>query len=126
MPCQGQHAGRVFQVATPCCWENLPDFSDYRGETELTASLEITYKDAYCPLTVYCGESREAFRPCSGIFFVDGVKRDKWIWCGDAFQAFCEPVSDGRCGHQQPDAVSSLDCTLPAGNKNVHSMWDGT
>lgn len=31
-PCQGEHAGRRFQVATPCCWENLPDFSNYRGE----------------------------------------------------------------------------------------------
>jgi len=31
-PCQGEYEGRTFQVATPCCWENLPDFSDYRGE----------------------------------------------------------------------------------------------
>lgn len=28
------------------------------------------------------------FRLCSGIFFVDGVKRDKWIWSGDAYQSF--------------------------------------
>lgn len=32
VPCQGEYAGRTFQVATPCCWENLSDFSDYRGE----------------------------------------------------------------------------------------------
>ncbi len=32
MPCQGEHQGKIFQVATPCCWENLSDFSDYRGE----------------------------------------------------------------------------------------------
>lgn len=32
VPCQGKYAGRIFQVATPCCWENLSDFSDYRGE----------------------------------------------------------------------------------------------
>lgn len=32
MPCQGEHSGRTFQVATPCCWETLPDFPDYRGE----------------------------------------------------------------------------------------------
>lgn len=27
------------------------------------------------------------FRLCSGIFFIDGVKRDKWIWSGDAYQS---------------------------------------
>lgn len=32
VPCQGEHAGRTFQAATPCCWENLSDFADYRGE----------------------------------------------------------------------------------------------
>ena len=30
-PCQGEHAGEVYQVATPCCWESHPDFSAYRG-----------------------------------------------------------------------------------------------
>ncbi len=28
------------------------------------------------------------FRLCSGIFFIDGIKRDKWIWGGDAYQSF--------------------------------------
>lgn len=27
------------------------------------------------------------FRLCSGVFFIDGVKRDKWIWSGDAYQS---------------------------------------
>ncbi len=27
------------------------------------------------------------FRLCSGIFFIDGVKRDRWIWGGDAYQS---------------------------------------
>ena len=27
------------------------------------------------------------FRLCSGIFFIDGIKRDKWIWSGDAYQS---------------------------------------
>lgn len=31
-PCQGVHAGQTYQVATPCCWENHPDFTNYRGE----------------------------------------------------------------------------------------------
>lgn len=28
------------------------------------------------------------FKLCSGIFFIDGVKRDKWIWSADAYQSF--------------------------------------
>ena len=32
--------------------------------------------------------SCETFRLCSGIFFVDGVKRDRWIWSGDAYQSY--------------------------------------
>lgn len=31
--------------------------------------------------------SLHTFQLCSGIFFIDGVKRDKWIWSGDAYQA---------------------------------------
>lgn len=27
------------------------------------------------------------FRLCTGIFFLDGIKRDKWIWSGDAYQS---------------------------------------
>lgn len=30
--CQGEHAGKIYQVATPCCWESHPDFAGYRGE----------------------------------------------------------------------------------------------
>lgn len=133
----------------------------YEFETELTAVLQVTFRDGRCrPLNVFCGESREealdlehcyyswqpdpetgktpcsalrfafipdctpdeldlcaihqyvdipvraefhcddellnriwsvaehTFRLCSGIFFIDGVKRDKWIWSGDAYQSF--------------------------------------
>lgn len=28
------------------------------------------------------------FRLCSGIFFIDGIKRDRWVWSGDAFQSY--------------------------------------
>lgn len=31
-PCQGEHAGKHYQVATPCCWESHPEFMNYRGE----------------------------------------------------------------------------------------------
>lgn len=27
------------------------------------------------------------FRLCCDVFFLDGIKRDKWIWCGDAYQS---------------------------------------
>ncbi len=27
------------------------------------------------------------FRLCSGIFMIDGIKRDRWIWSGDAYQS---------------------------------------
>ena len=32
--------------------------------------------------------SEHTFMLCSGIFFIDGIKRDKWIWGGDAYQSF--------------------------------------
>lgn len=28
------------------------------------------------------------FQLCSGIFFIDGIKRDRWIWSGDAYQSY--------------------------------------
>ncbi|MFC6170942.1 alpha-L-rhamnosidase-related protein [Loigolactobacillus jiayinensis] len=28
------------------------------------------------------------FRLCSGNFFIDGIKRDRWVWSGDAFQSY--------------------------------------
>lgn len=32
--------------------------------------------------------SVETFRLCSGLFFIDGIKRDRWIWSGDAYQSY--------------------------------------
>ena len=147
-------------VYMPSGVETYGDGVLYEFETELTAALEIEYKNGYRPLTVYCGESKEealdrkhcyyswnpdlqtgrcprcavwyayipdcrkeeigikavhqyvdipvrakffcndgllnkiwsvaehTFRLCSGIFFIDGIKRDKWIWGGDAYQSF--------------------------------------
>lgn len=31
--------------------------------------------------------AQHTFQLCSGIFFIDGIKRDKWIWSGDAYQS---------------------------------------
>lgn len=148
------------EICLPIKIETYGDGVLYEFETELTASLEIEYKNGYQPLVVYCGESREeavdtehcyyscvpdketkrcpraavrfayipnckkeeikvraiyqyvdipvrakfsssdelinkiwsvaehTFKLCSGIFFIDGIKRDKWIWSGDAYQSF--------------------------------------
>lgn len=32
--------------------------------------------------------SVETFTLCSGLFFIDGIKRDRWIWSGDAYQSY--------------------------------------
>lgn len=31
--------------------------------------------------------AEHTFMLCSGVFFIDGIKRDKWIWSGDAYQS---------------------------------------
>lgn len=32
--------------------------------------------------------SKETYSLCSGLFFIDGIKRDRWIWSGDAYQNY--------------------------------------
>ena len=32
--------------------------------------------------------AKETFHLCSGLFFIDGIKRDRWIWSGDAYQSY--------------------------------------
>lgn len=63
-------------------------------EVELTALHQ--YVDIPVRAQFACGDpllekiwavSEHTFRLCSGIFFIDGVKRDKWIWSGDAYQS---------------------------------------
>lgn len=39
-PCQGEHKGEEYKVMTPCCFENLPGFADYRGEGKFTTAFE--------------------------------------------------------------------------------------
>lgn len=31
--------------------------------------------------------SEESYKLCSGLFFIDGIKRDRWVWSGDAYQS---------------------------------------
>lgn len=64
------------------------------GEVSLTATH--TYIEMPVRGTFSCGEelldriwnvSATTFHLASGIFFIDGVKRDRWIWAGDAYQS---------------------------------------
>ena len=32
--------------------------------------------------------ARDTYELCSGLFFIDGIKRDRWIWSGDAYQSY--------------------------------------
>ena len=40
IPCDGEFTGREYPVVVPCCWENLPDFSAYRGVGVFTKEFE--------------------------------------------------------------------------------------
>ena len=31
--------------------------------------------------------SARTYELCSGLFFIDGIKRDRWVWSGDAYQS---------------------------------------
>ena len=66
-----------------------------KGEVELKAIHQ--YVDIPVRARFSCSDglinriwevSEHTFRLCSGIFFIDGIKRDKWIWGGDAYQSF--------------------------------------
>ncbi|MDO4283888.1 MAG: alpha-L-rhamnosidase [Eubacteriales bacterium] len=39
-------------------------------------------------ITAIWEASVRTFQLCSGIFFIDGIKRDRWIWSGDAYQSY--------------------------------------
>lgn len=65
------------------------------GEISLTATH--TYVDIPVKAKFHCDDellnrifdvSVETFRQCSGLFFLDGVKRDRWVWSGDAYQSY--------------------------------------
>ena len=45
-------------------------------------------QDFYAVINQIWSVAEHTFQLCSGIFFIDGIKRDKWIWGGDAYQSF--------------------------------------
>lgn len=71
----------------------IPDCS--LGEVDLTAHHQFV--DIPVKASFSCSDelldriwqvSKETFRLCSGVFFIDGIKRDRWIWSGDAYQSY--------------------------------------
>lgn len=42
-PLQGENAGKIYKVATPCCFESHPEFTNYRGEGDYTTKFSIDH-----------------------------------------------------------------------------------
>ncbi|MFC6181692.1 alpha-L-rhamnosidase-related protein [Lactiplantibacillus daowaiensis] len=64
------------------------------GEVELTAMHEYIpkkntsmFKSNNQLINQIWNVSTETLNLCSDLFFIDGIKRDRWIWAGDAYQA---------------------------------------
>lgn len=81
---------------TPCCafrFVFIPDGK--KEEMNLLAihqyvdiPVRASFSSSDHVLNQIWSVAEHTFRLCSGIFFIDGVKRDKWIWSGDAYQSF--------------------------------------
>ena len=78
------------------CPRSAVRFAFIPGE-EASVKAIHQYVDIPVRAKFHCGDpllnriwdtAEHTFRLCSGIFFIDGVKRDKWIWSGDAYQSF--------------------------------------
>lgn len=58
-PCSGEFAGKHYPAAVPCCWENLPDFSAYRGvgiftrEFQAEGTIRLVFKGVSHTAAVY-------------------------------------------------------------------------
>lgn len=65
--CQGEFAGKTYQVAVPGCWESHPDFAAYRGEgiyrTRFFAegTVRLEFKGVSHTATVYLDGKQIAF-----------------------------------------------------------------
>ncbi|MDV0431044.1 alpha-rhamnosidase [Lactiplantibacillus sp. DA1] len=64
------------------------------GDIELTAMHEYIPKNNPSSFTSdnklinqIWNVATETLNLCSDLFFIDGIKRDRWIWAGDAYQA---------------------------------------
>lgn len=89
-PCSGEAAGKIYPVVVPCCWENLPDFSAYRGMGQFTREFQASGTVRL----VFKGVSHTA-RVC-----VDGVEVAAHY---GAYTPFCVVVKDLEMGNHKLD-----------------------
>lgn len=54
----------------------------------LSLSKQAAFSSDSSLLNQIWSVSEETFKLCSDLFFIDGIKRDRWIWSGDAYQSF--------------------------------------
>lgn len=80
-PCQGEKAGKSYKVSTPCCWENHPEFGNYRGEGEYSVTfiakgnIRLEFKGVSHTATVYL-DGREIARHYNAYTIFDAVVKD--------------------------------------------------
>lgn len=41
-PCAGEHKDEKYSVAVPCCWETVPDLSNYRGTGLFSRTMQYS------------------------------------------------------------------------------------
>ncbi|MDE7334613.1 MAG: alpha-L-rhamnosidase [Lachnospiraceae bacterium] len=71
----------------------IPDCQEKELEVKaIHQYVDIPVKAQFCSSDGLVNQiwsvAEHTFKLCSGIFFIDGIKRDKWIWGGDAYQSF--------------------------------------
>lgn len=80
----------------PRCAVRFAYIPEFRPE-ELSVKAVHQYIDIPVRASFSCDDqllnriwkvAEHTFTLCSGVFFIDGIKRDKWIWSGDAYQSF--------------------------------------
>lgn len=58
-PCEGEKKGNIYKVALPSCWENHPEFTNYRGEGEYSrkfmaeGTIRLEFKGVSHTATVF-------------------------------------------------------------------------
>ncbi len=57
-------------------------------DENVIAMREATYSSSDALMNEILRISADTFRLCSREFFLDGIKRDRWVWSGDAFQSY--------------------------------------
>lgn len=79
----------------PCCALRFAYVPGYRKE-EISMKAIHQYVDIPTVASFHSDDellnriwqvAEHTFQLCSGIFFLDGIKRDKWLWSGDAYQS---------------------------------------